>query len=37
MSKEQTKKTTKNVFILTIVGVILYKIVVDLIWPLIAG
>ena len=37
MSKEQTKKTTKNVFILAIVGVVLYKVVVDLIWPLIAS
>lgn len=37
MEKEQPKKNTKNLFIGAIIGVILYKIVVDLIWTMISG
>jgi len=37
MEKEQPKKSKKNIFIGAIIGVILYKIVVDLIWPMISN
>ncbi len=35
MEKENKSLNTKSMFIGGIIGVILYKIVVDLIWPMI--
>ncbi len=36
MEQEQPKKSKKDIFIGTIIGVVLYKVVVDVIWPLIS-